>query len=72
MSEKLPFAHFRLSQQSDMFSEQIVSGFHGDVKALGSSVGKHLFVEWAAVPIRSSGAVVNRTIGYASDPLWSA
>jgi hypothetical protein len=33
----------RLSQQSDMFSEQILPGFHGGVKTPCPGVGKHLF-----------------------------
>jgi hypothetical protein len=43
MSENLPFSCFRQSEQSDMFSEQILSGFHEGVKALRLGVGKHLF-----------------------------
>src|SRR5215510_15703590 len=45
MSENLPLSCFRQSEQSDMFSEQILSGFHESVKAPWLGVGKHLFVE---------------------------
>ena len=43
MSEKLPFACFRLSEPSDMFFEQILPGCDGGVKAPRRGVGKHLF-----------------------------
>ncbi len=42
MSEKLPFACFRLSEPSDMFFAQILPGCDGGVKAPRRGVGKHL------------------------------
>src|SRR5258706_5777271 len=48
MAEKLPFACFRLSEQSDMCFAQILPGCDGGVKAPRRGVGKHLF------PVRTS------------------
>jgi len=45
MSENLPFLGFRHSTQSDMFSEQILSGFYEGVKVPQSGVGKHLIYD---------------------------
>src|SRR4029450_7670334 len=39
----LTHGHYPLNLGSDMFSEQILSGFHEGVKALRLGVGKHLF-----------------------------
>jgi hypothetical protein len=59
MSENLPFSCFRQSEQSDMFSEQILSGFHEGVKALRLGVGKPCFSDSQQRTTGPLGVVMN-------------
>jgi hypothetical protein len=57
MSEKLPFACFRLSEQSDMVFALILPGCDRGVKAPWHSIGKHLFPGRASKTIHTSQKV---------------
>ena len=68
MSEKLLFACFRLSEQSDMFIELILPGCDRGVKAPWHSVGKPLVAGHADKPWADTAGVARLAGSHASDP----